>query len=49
MDWAGVLVERVTQMSLQNYLQKYILRPIGIDNITFFPSSEMIDSLAYLH
>lgn len=49
MDWAGVLVERVSQMSLEKYFQKYILRPIGIDNITFFLTSEMINSLAYLH
>lgn len=49
MDWAGMLVQRVTQISLEDYFQKYILRLIGIDNITFFPSSEMINSLAYLH
>ncbi|PLB49682.1 beta-lactamase family protein [Aspergillus steynii IBT 23096] len=48
-DWAGRLVERVMGMSLEDYFQRYILRPIGIGSITFFPSPEMIDKLAYMH
>ncbi|KAH8431071.1 serine hydrolase domain-containing protein [Aspergillus melleus] len=49
MDWAGVLVERVTGISLEDYFQLFILRPIGIASITFFPSPSLIDNLAYLH
>ncbi|KAI9043606.1 serine hydrolase domain-containing protein [Aspergillus affinis] len=49
MDWAGVLVERVTGMSLEEYFQRFILRPIGIQSITFFPSPKMVADLAYMH
>lgn len=48
-DWAGVLVERVMGMSLEDYFQQYILRPLGINNITFFPTAGMVAELAYMH
>ncbi|KAE8147903.1 beta-lactamase family protein [Aspergillus avenaceus] len=49
LDWAGVLVERVSQLSLEEYFQTHILKPLGISTITFFPSPEMIARLAYMH
>ncbi|KAJ6094549.1 beta-lactamase family protein [Penicillium canescens] len=48
-DWAGTLVERVTGLSLEQYFQMFILEPMEIENITFFPSQEMISSMAYMH
>lgn len=49
LDWAGVLVERVTGMSLEEYFQKYIFHPLGIRDLTFFPSGIMKKRMAYMH
>ncbi|KNG88086.1 beta-lactamase family protein [Aspergillus nomiae NRRL 13137] len=49
LDWAGVLVERVSGLSLEEYFQQFILRPLGIESVTFFPSVEMKMNLAYMH
>ncbi|KFY99116.1 hypothetical protein V498_01012 [Pseudogymnoascus sp. VKM F-4517 (FW-2822)] len=35
LDWVGVLVMRLTNMSLEAYMQKNIWDPLGIKNITF--------------
>jgi len=48
-DWAGVLVERVSGLSLDDYFQKYIFLPLGIKNISMFPSTEMKAKLAHMH
>lgn len=37
-DWAGVLVERVTGLSLENYMSDNIWRPLAIKDMTFFLS-----------
>lgn len=34
-DWAGILVTRLNDMSLESYMQKYIWDPLQIRNITF--------------
>lgn len=34
-DWAGLLVARLSNMTLEDYMQKYIWDPVGIKNITF--------------
>jgi CubicO group peptidase (beta-lactamase class C family) len=34
-DWAGLLVMRLNDMSLEAYMQKYIWDPLGIRDITF--------------
>lgn len=46
-DWAGVMVERVTNMSLNDYMKQHIFAPLGIKNISMFPTSEMKSHLAY--
>ncbi|KAH0334976.1 beta-lactamase/transpeptidase-like protein, partial [Aureobasidium melanogenum] len=46
MDWVGRLIERITSMSLGEYMKKHIFDQIGVSSLTFFPSS---DTLAYLH
>ncbi|KAK1140310.1 hypothetical protein N8T08_010513 [Aspergillus melleus] len=35
MDWAGTLVSRLTNMSLDEYVQKHIAEPLGIEDMTF--------------
>jgi CubicO group peptidase (beta-lactamase class C family) len=48
-DWAGQLVERVTGMQLNDYFLKNIFEPMGLKNITMFPTTEMKKDLAYLN
>ncbi|KAJ5097072.1 beta-lactamase family protein [Penicillium angulare] len=48
-DWVGVLIERATGTSLENYFQNFIFQPLGIESITFFPNEEARASLAYMH
>lgn len=37
-DWAGEMVMRVTNMSLEAYMEKHIWAPLGMKYITFFPT-----------
>ncbi|KAH8700190.1 beta-lactamase family protein [Talaromyces proteolyticus] len=48
-DWAGVLLERVTGLSLDQYFQKHIFEPLGVKDIAFFPTRDMKKRLAYMH
>ncbi|TAQ83914.1 hypothetical protein B7494_g7758 [Chlorociboria aeruginascens] len=48
-DWAGILVERASGLSLSDYFQKNIFAPLGMKNISFFPTAEMKEKLAYMH
>jgi CubicO group peptidase (beta-lactamase class C family) len=36
-DWAGLALARLTQTSLDTYLQQHVFGPIGIDDMTFWP------------
>lgn len=49
MDWAGIVVERISGLALNAYFQKYIFEPLGIKDMTMFPSKDMKDRLAYMH
>lgn len=44
-DWAGIAVERVSGMVLDDYFKKNIFEPLGIKNISFFPSQHMRENL----
>jgi CubicO group peptidase (beta-lactamase class C family) len=35
LGWAGILISRLNNMSLEAYMQKYIWTPLGIKNVTF--------------
>lgn len=35
LDWAGEMVSRVTEMSLQTYMQENLWEPLGINDMTF--------------
>lgn len=39
-DWAGILLERVSGMQLGDWMQAHIFAPLGITSITFEPSPE---------
>ena len=49
LDWVGTIVERVSGFSLEDYFQMYILKPLGINDIAFFPSAKMKSNMAYMH
>jgi CubicO group peptidase (beta-lactamase class C family) len=36
-DWAGLLVERLMNTTLEDYMRDHIWTPLGIDDITFWP------------
>lgn len=38
-DWAGKMVERITDQSLEEYMKKNIWGPLGVSDITFWPDS----------
>jgi CubicO group peptidase (beta-lactamase class C family) len=40
---------RVTGLSLNDYFQKNIFKPMGLQNISFFPTDHMKQNLAYMH
>ncbi|ETI26882.1 hypothetical protein G647_09981 [Cladophialophora carrionii CBS 160.54] len=48
-DWAGICVERATNMSLNNYFQRHIFQPLGLKNISMFPNAQMKARLAYMN
>ncbi|KAJ8111000.1 hypothetical protein ONZ43_g5731 [Nemania bipapillata] len=48
-DWAGVALERASGLRLNDYLQKHILQPLGLKNMSMVPTQEMKSKLAYMH
>ncbi|OTB16560.1 hypothetical protein K445DRAFT_316838 [Daldinia sp. EC12] len=48
-DWAGIVLERKTGLSLNEYIQKNICRPLGLENVNMIPTQSMKDNLAYMH
>lgn len=49
LDWVGLIIERASGLSLEDYFQEKILRPLGIRNITFTPDTDQLSRLAYMH
>lgn len=37
-DWAGLVVERLTKSTLEEYMKTNIWEPLGLSTMTFFPS-----------
>ncbi|EPE24881.1 beta-lactamase/transpeptidase-like protein [Glarea lozoyensis ATCC 20868] len=37
-DWAGLIVERISGMELETYFQKHIWDPLDVRSMTFFPA-----------
>lgn len=48
-DWAGIALERASGLKLNDYLQKHILQPLGLKNMSMIPTQEMKTKLAYMH
>ncbi|KAL7935916.1 beta-lactamase/transpeptidase-like protein [Trichoderma chlorosporum] len=48
-DWAGLAVERVSGLNLDAYLQKNVLQPLGIKDMSMLPNKDMQSRLAYMH
>ncbi|KNG80916.1 beta-lactamase family protein [Aspergillus nomiae NRRL 13137] len=48
-DWAGVVLERVTGQSLNDYFHQHIFEPLGLKHISMIPTEEMKAKLAYMH
>ncbi|RMD39259.1 hypothetical protein DV735_g5871, partial [Chaetothyriales sp. CBS 134920] len=48
-DWAGICLERTTNLSLNEYFQRNIFQPLGLKNISLFPNAEMKAKLAYMN
>ena len=48
-DWAGVLLERATGLSLNDYIHQHIFRPLGLTNISMIPTRSMKANLAYMN
>jgi len=38
-DWAGEMVARVNNLTLEEYMEKYIWEPLGMKDCTFHPTS----------
>lgn len=44
MDWAGRIVELITDSTLEDYMQESLFKPLGIRDITFWPRKKGLDS-----
>ncbi|KAI4182823.1 MAG: hypothetical protein L6R41_005753 [Letrouitia leprolyta] len=48
-DWAGRVIERVSGLSLCDYMQKNICEPLRLEKLCFLPTVEMQKDLVYMH
>ncbi|KAJ4396077.1 hypothetical protein N0V93_000294 [Gnomoniopsis smithogilvyi] len=48
-DWAGIALERVTGLTLGDYMKKNIFEPLGIRDMAFLPSKELKAKIAFMH
>ncbi|KAJ5471301.1 Beta-lactamase [Penicillium desertorum] len=48
-DWAGELIMRASGLGLDDYFHKHIFQPLGIKDISMFPSADMKARLAYVN
>ncbi|KAJ6145439.1 hypothetical protein N7470_009334 [Penicillium chermesinum] len=48
-DWAGLAVERVSGMSLNDYLTTKVFEPLGIKDMSMIPTADMRKRLAHMH
>lgn len=45
-DWAGIVLERATKTTLNDWIQKNIMQPLGLKNVNMLPTAEMKKELA---
>lgn len=48
-DWAGIALERATGTTLNDYLQKNVLLPLGLKNMSMIPGNSMRSNMAYMN
>ncbi|KAI2473173.1 beta-lactamase family protein [Annulohypoxylon bovei var. microspora] len=48
-DWAGIVLQRKTGLTLNDYVQKNICQPLGLQNVNMLPTQSMKDKIAYMH
>lgn len=41
LDWAGLLISRLSKMDLETYCQRYIYAPLDIKDVTFWPDRQL--------
>lgn len=41
MDWAGTCLERATGLNLEQYCQKHLFQPLGLDDVSFTPNKQL--------
>lgn len=51
LDWAGIVLERITGQKLGEYFKEHIFAPLGVDTAgaTMFPPSSVHSNLAEIH
>lgn len=49
LDWAGRLVEKISALSLEDYFQKHILRPLGMDDTSYLVPASKFDRVVTNH
>lgn len=49
LDWAGVVIQRLTQTPLSELVQKQIFNPLGIVDLTMRPTADQLSRFAKLH
>ncbi|KAK8173712.1 beta-lactamase/transpeptidase-like protein [Phyllosticta citrichinensis] len=47
-DWAGLAVECLSGLSLNDYFHKHIFEPLGLKNVSMLPTDEMKKNLAIM-
>lgn len=48
-DWAGIVLERATNVRLNDWIQENICAPLGLHAVNMFPTADMKQNLAYMH
>ncbi|KAH7108798.1 beta-lactamase family protein [Dactylonectria estremocensis] len=48
MDWVGIVIERITNLSLEDYFQKNIFKLLDM-SVSFYPPMQAKKNMAYMH
>lgn len=48
MDWVGIVIERITKVTLEEYFQQNIFQPLSME-ASFFPAKLAKNKFAYMH
>jgi len=48
-DWAGIIIQRVSGLTLNTYFHKHIFEPLDLKNISMLPTTSMKHNLAHMN